>query len=82
MGNIKVIQYSERFMPKVAYKCTHRETEIETRTEGYYEPSSDTFEETSTQVEICLNPPCEAWRYPEDVAWEDDYMVEVEHGEN
>jgi hypothetical protein len=79
MGNIKVIQYSERFMCDVAYKCTHRETEIETRTDGHFEPFNDTYVETNTQVEICKNPLCEAWRNVEDVAWQDDYMVEVEH---
>jgi hypothetical protein len=76
--NIPIQYIDKRIMCDVAYKCPHRETEIETRTDGHFEPFNDTYVETSTQVEICKNPLCEAWRYVEDVVWEDDYMVEVE----
>lgn len=79
---IDVSYLDERQVCDVAYKCSHRETEIETRSQGHFEPSTDSYEETSTQVEICSNPDCSVWRHVEDVLWEDDYMVEVEHGEN
>lgn len=78
MTKISIVQYGERIMLDVAFKCSHRETELDEVSSTQFSPEADSPVETSSTIEVCKNPLCEAWRYPESIEWEDDYMVEVE----
>lgn len=78
--NINVVQLKSETICDVAYKCSHRETEIQTNNIGFFNPKNDSYEEVSQTIEVCLNPLCEAWRHLDSLSWEDDYLVEVQNG--